>query len=288
MDLFKIILVIVVMCVSAVANTFESITTVESAGKGFATTASFEGVESLSKNPAGIIGSYSPTVYSNYTSYFGLYQAASFGYSMGLSEGRQFSIQLPMLTVDDIPKTIDQHGEAVQVGSFSDRQMGVSIGMATPVYKNKLFVGTSLHYLTHVIDDQEASSMTVDFGTIYKHSWFQLGASITNITIKEFQWETDSNESLPLTISAGAVVRLNYTTWYADMSVYDKTTQVNLGGEWNVTERLDVYAGLFDGTNTKQLTLGTTLHLERLDVLYASLPYEELGLVHKLGVAIQL
>ena len=277
-----------VFSVSCFSSTFESLTTVQSAGKGFATTASFEGVESLSKNPAGIIGSYSPTVYSTYASYFGLYNVASLGYSMGLPDGRQFSIQLPVISVDDIPKTINQGGEGVQVGSFSDRQMGLSVGVASPVYKDKLFVGTSLHYVIHTIDEQEATAMTADFGMIFKHPWIQIGASVTNITLKEFQWESDTNESLPLTVSVGSVLNINHTTFYSDISFYDKTSQVNVGGEWHITERLDVYAGLFDGTNTKQLTYGTTLHLERLDVRYASLPYEDLGLVHKLGISIQL
>jgi hypothetical protein len=269
------------------ANSFESISTVESMGKGFATTASFEGIESLSKNPAGIAGSNKTLVQTNYADYFGLYKTAAFGFSKELSDDRVFSIQVPIISVDDIPKTIDNGGEAVQIGSFSDQQVGVSLGVASYLSES-IVVGSSFHFISHQIDDESATGMTLDFGAIMSLNSLQIGASVTNIVLKEFTWAEVTNESLPLTVNLGAVYDVYQATFYSDFSVYDNTLQINGAAEWHITEQLDVYAGIFDGTNTEQITFGTTLHLDRFDMSYSSFPNDDLGTVHKLGLMVQI
>jgi len=269
------------------ANAFESLTTVESIGKGFAITASHEGIESLTKNPAGTLTSESHRIYSSYASYFGLYQTASFGYSTAIDSTRSLTINVPMTYITDIPKTIDSGGEALQVGTFSDQQIGFSVGVASKINQS-LSMGTSLHMMMHLIDEDRSQMFSADFGLIYDLPYIQLGASVTNITLKEHQWDTETTEGLPLTINTGFVADLVKGSMYGDISFFDESTQVNGGLEWHVSSRLDIYAGLFDAFQTSQLTGGVTLDLDRLEIMYATLPHETLGVIQKMGLSILL
>ncbi len=283
---------IVALClligVNAVAESLGELGGIQTFSKGFAITADRGGSETLCKNPASLALT-GPEVTTGYASWFdSSYAVASLSGGMPLDEHFQIGFSLPVKFISDIPETIEENGQAKQLGSFSDIESEASLAVQYTPFEG-LHTGVKVDYFIHTLNTDSASGMGFGAGIIYDYQAFTVGASVLNMGNTKMAWKHHAAEVLLQEVNLGLTYKGDYgVKVLADMTlVGHENNRINLGVEWQIIPEFTVNGGLMDVSETPLLTLGTALKMQGVTFLYAFAQHPELGSIHKIGITLQ-
>ena len=270
------------------ASSFEDQGMVEGFGLGYALTAMPHSLDAANKNPALLSTIEHPSI--------GLTDANTFDSSASLvafSAAKPMSfgtvgLFIPIRTVSDIPETKEEGSKGVQVGTLTDREADIKVGLSRDIGKNATF-GVASAYHSHMLYNESASGYSVDVGGTYSGSFWRIGASITDL-VNDLLWSTGKSEKSPLLKHAGLSVDLSKNAKISMDGDYNKShVNVNLGINWKPSEYMDVVMGLKDALQQdRNLRIGINLRLLGAKFSYAMSDSIELGVTHKAGVVIEL
>jgi hypothetical protein len=151
-----------------------------------------------------------------------------------------------------------------------------------------LSCGLNLKYISSKIDKFSATGFGVDVGGLYKTPIENLfiGAVLQNIGTKmKFVKEKDD---LPFNIKLGAGYRIDKLNLAMDINKpKDNDLNINLGGEYWIMENMAVRLGYTSGIDEGLgITGGLGVGFRSLRVDYAYTPYNDLGDIHRISLAI--
>ncbi len=288
----KGIIVILAACflniLSAQAHASQSLSTsIVSYALGDAVTAGKMGLDSPYKNPAGLTDLTTLTVSTTYATMFDQsYTLMSLGIGLPVSESFFISLNLPYRVVGDIPLTIDNNGQARQVGTFQDSTLNGIITLAYKLSPN-LSIGSNIHYYAEQIGNNNAQNVGLDAGILYHQDALSIGASIFNAA--SYKMDQSTNEASPLSRQINIGIAYDFGsdwTFLADSSLENASTAViNLGGIFKLSPALSLYGGIQNISSGTNLRLGASCYFSTFKIDYAYSVNSDLGPVHKIGMA---
>ena len=273
---------------AAYSSILEDSAMVTGFAKGYALTADIESNESVAKNPALLTSIQDKIANLNVGNHFnGLYQSAMFSYITPISTKIKVGIFCPLNLVKGIPETIDNNGQGLQIGSFSDMHYEPKISVATSLLDDKISLGLSAKYEGRKIQEERASRFGADIGLTAHISDLYVGLTAENIVSSALNWKSGAKETVLPTIHGG--LRYHYgITYLADVThTAGNPTEFNAGLSWKATGNLAIFGGVKDLTSTRQYRLGLDLKLSKIGFTYAFGSHSELGITHKAGCYVE-
>ncbi|MBN1824249.1 MAG: PorV/PorQ family protein [Endomicrobiales bacterium] len=173
----------------------------------------------------------------------------------------------------------------VQIGSFDDQQLAVTLAYGTNVYR-KLHWGMSAKYLNHTLDTFSQNGFTVDSGMYYPvNNSLSLGANVQNIIAGYFS-ETD--DKLPLVVRLGSGYKI-----LGDRLLI----AVDVGRKLGYGPALDFYSVGFEtkfyemisfrlGRNADEITTGFGINYKQMTFDYA-MALHYLGPSHRVSMNVK-
>jgi len=185
---------------------------------------------------------------------------------------KEFGISLSYsnLSINKVPKTINQDGLPYQIGEFSAGYHFIHLGLGTNFYNkisiNKISLGAAFKALTYYVDSSKTSTIGVDVGVIamryidYKIiSSLELGASIHNaLSPGMLMKQTGNTLKLPFEIILGTKLNL----WNDRLSLLSSIN--NLG--FSIGSEFEIEEGVFirGSTNQKDIKVGLGVTLDNI------------------------
>ncbi len=253
---------------------------------------SADGVSALNYNPALLRNYKSPEFILTHTEVMQDVRSELFGVSFSMF-GLPFAFGLNATTVSDI-EIRTQPGEAVSTFNVSYYFGSLSTGFK--LYDN-LSAGITFKYLVENIYTDEASGYGFDFGLHYADliENLNLGFSIRNLG----SMSALRNEStkLPVDLRFGADYLIPAESLKSEIYIaagFQKYTasdenHFNLGGEFFYDNLIAARLGYVTGYESKGLSFGLGLRLNKFDFDYAFVPLQyELGSSHVISIKFTL
>ncbi len=253
---------------------------------------SADGVSALNYNPALLRNYKSPQFILTHTEVMQDVRSELFGASFKMF-GLPFAFGLNATTVSDI-EIRTQPGEAISTFNVSYYFGSLSTGFK--LYEN-LSAGITFKYLVENIYTDEASGYGFDFGLHYNDliENLNLGFSIRNLG----SMSALRNEStkLPVDLRFGADYSIPVESIQSQIYLgagfqkYASSDEnhFNLGGEFFYDELIAVRLGYITGFESKGMSFGLGLRLNKFDFDYAFVPLQyELGSSHIISIRFTL
>lgn len=284
--------IIVCLCYFSLSVTSSFATTdlglVKAHAQGFAITATYLGLESSLKNPAGIYtkSKLEGILNINDTYAMDIYNGFS-GIKFTSNNTSSIALSMPFSYINNINKTqLDSNGIASKIDSFTSLSLSPRITYSTQL-SSLTHVGVSAIYLYDQIDTESAHGFSFDLGLIHTFKSMQFGFSIQNLLHNKY-WSTQKKETKSLQYNMGLNYKvLNNLEILSDISIIESDTLINLGSHIMLTSQLDVYLGCFDLGQTNQLRSGVQLSIDSTTVSYSYSHHNTLGDSHKIGMEIE-
>ncbi|GBR76382.1 hypothetical protein NO2_0941 [Candidatus Termititenax persephonae] len=230
---------------------------------GGAGTARTNGLNAAYWNPAGLVFPAKSGLEFTYYQNLGLVNHISLDGWLLLGNGAApFGFNYVQESINDIPRTSEFLGQAVQEGSFSDEYQFINLSTAAPLNAAGLYGGVNYKIISRVLDKHQAGGFAADAGLIQTlgQDW-SFGAVLRNI-FSNLEWDTGIRESLARKLTVGAAYRLrlpdfdNY--FFADYDLFSEDLSGWAAGMESWLMR-DIFC-LRGGYNSNQeLTFGSGL-----------------------------
>ncbi len=244
---------------------------------------------SLYSNPAGLC-----SLYGNELSFSHAVWVESINYSnatlgIPLLEG-YMALGISGLYMDDIDK-FSRYGDPVGE-SYRPSDIAVTAGYSR--FIGGVSAGAALKYITSDIDGYRANAVALDIGAMRYFGMLNAGVSVQNIGTKmKFR---ERGESLPMTVRAG----VSYPFFVSGAHIL-ATAEASYSEDIPFRINAGCNAELAIGRTRLSLRMGVKSYAEGLDTLshfttglgvqigdivfdYALVPYEDLGLTHRVSV----
>lgn len=181
---------------------------VRSAAMGGALTASVQGADAFFINPSGLAFVENGEAYFNYTDWIAGLNYSDFGIVKNIGNIGSIGIFGIILTTPEIAKTIVALGKSYDTGeTYTAQDLAVGVSYAKKV-TDFFSWGVNLKFLSETIDDESATSIAVDVGSILELGYrgAKMGACIRNLgSDPKF---IDVSSPLPLEFRFGASIDL--------------------------------------------------------------------------------
>jgi|GEM_PF-6357850 len=282
---FSAIAVVIVLFFSvSYANSLWELGSVQSFSKGFAVTADTGKFDSAYKNPACLSGLSGNIIQSSYAAVFdNQAQNSNFGFGVTYSD-LTFGLFVPVSIIPNIPETIDNAGQAQQIGSFSDLKTSPTLAVSKSF--SGFSAGFNVAYLYQRVAQHSGSGLSFGLGAVTTYEKISLGASVQNIG--QLSWTTGRKETLNPEWSLGlgfkALPQLKVLAEY--QTTQDTTSQINTGLEWALNDSLKGCAGVQNLSNP-QFSVGISLDAEPLSVDFGFAQDKQLGSIYKMGLSVR-
>lgn len=252
---------------------------------GGAYTALASGSHALHYNPAGLGGLSRHEASFMHNEHF---EGTSQEYaSVALRQGVGFSVNY--LGVHNVPRTtINQPGG--NLGNFGGGSLAASAAYGRAVHDD-VRLGGGVSYLRETIDDVSADVAALSFGGLWKApvKGLNLGVSLQNIG-SDAKFASKS-ESLPLVLRAGSAWTIAGlgpvdATFALDLfKERSESVAVSVGAEAVLSKVFAARLG-FNSRNDAGIGIATGVGWlwKNFSVDYALIPYDELGLSHRVSV----
>ena len=274
---------------SVTANQLDDLFIVEGFSKGYAITAETSKLDTLYKNPAGLAGIDSVQIQTVSTgAYDSEMLTLGLNAAFSLSETISAGLSVPIKHISGIPQTIgNDQGEAEVIGSFSDTQTGLILGLGTQLLPD-INVGISGSYLIHRINDDQGQGFGVDVGVQWLNGPLTLAGSVQRVLGQRMAWTTGYNDTIPMAANVGLAYQFFQHQLMGDLTYSSSGLQdVNIGGIFHMLDYANMTYGVRDCLSTRRISLGLTMTMERLNVSYAVAKHPHLGLTHKIGIELR-
>ena len=131
------------------------------------------------------------------------YQVMSFGWGAKISTHWTAGLQVPIRSIQGIPKTqLNASGDqGVKIGTVHDQKIMALMTIGRVWEEKGLSFGTSAKIHHHQIMSEKASGLGFDIGVHYRYNHIQLGASIQDLTVSGLDWSTGKKESFDTKIN---------------------------------------------------------------------------------------
>jgi len=241
-------------------------------------------------NPAGIMGVNGLEILSAY----GLWlQGTYYGYVGAVKTIPALSscigVSAMYLGVDDMPG-YDSTG--VETASYNASDMGVGVTYAMNL--GNLSFGVTGKWIDETLETYKESVLDMDLGVMYRMNMgIAVGLSVQNLLQSNMQF---ISESYPLSRSlrAGIAYRVNMGSIGIDYcTTTDGGSSIKFGGEYIYNSIVFIRAGynMLSGSDMNIMSGicgGAGLSFNRLLIDYALVPYEDLGLTHRISLTVKL
>ncbi len=162
----------------------------------------------------------------------------------------------------------------------------------------KLSIGGNVKFIYRKIEKNTGIGIGFDFGVKYKVMDFSIGAILKDGTSTLISWNTGRNELITPSVVTGIsrefeilwgkfipaidiILRFEGRNKTALLGTKFISADFNIGGEYTFKEIVAIRAGF---TENKELTLGTGIKLNRLDIDYSFAKFNsELGNTHRIS-----
>ncbi len=223
-----------------------------------------------------------------------------------------FGISIIRIGIDDIPFTgnefIDNNGNLVfdpdvdrldpDKFSYVSSSDWVTIVSFAKNSNEKFSIGGNVKFIYRKIEKNTGIGIGFDFGIKYKVMDFLIGAILKDATSTLISWNTGRNELITPSVVAGIsrefeilwgkftpaidiILRFEGRNKTALFGTKFISADFNIGGEYTFKDIIAIRTGF---TENKELTLGTGIKLNRLDIDYSFAKFNsELGNTHRIS-----
>lgn len=174
-------------------------------GMGGAYTGIAEDVSAIYWNPGGLGLLKTKEVMFVYNSWFQDITHQFLGFGLPLGKIGTFGLGVTLLTVGDMEKRVADTAE--KVGTFKAQDMSLAIAYAKRMTEN-ISLGANVKYIGQKIDDESASGMAVDLGSLIKTPVNNLTIGLAVANIGPGIKFVDESDPLPLSYKVGAGYKL--------------------------------------------------------------------------------
>lgn len=209
------------------------------------------------------------------------------------SNNFRFGGSLSLGKVSDIERR-DTTPSGSPLGTFDEHNVTASFFWGIPA-TDKLSIGNSLKFAYEKLDLQDASALAVDLGGLYSLTKeISVGASLRNFgTRPKF---VDTGFDLPMELRLGVSYQKgdSYPVYtlaadYIKPEWGDKSSKLNVGGEYNYQNLAYLRAGGFFGYDSRTLSVGGGISYRNYNFDYAFVPTKHnLGNTHRLTLRIRI
>jgi len=241
-------------------------------------------------NPAGIMGVDGLEILSTY----GLWlQGTYYGYIGAVKAipglNSSLGVSAMYLGVEDMPG-YDNTG--VETASYNASDMGIGVTYAMNL--GNLSLGVTGKWIDEMIETYEEKVLDMDLGVMYRMNMGMVfGFSVQNLLQSQMKF---ISESYPLSRSlrAGIAYRVNMGSIGIDYcTTTDGGSSIKFGGEYIYNNIVFLRAGynMLSGSDMNIMSGicgGAGLSFNKLLIDYALVPYEDLGLTHRISLTLKL
>jgi hypothetical protein len=223
-------------------------------------------------NPAGLgwaQGHQLGAMYSNIFN-FGT-NLSELSYVIPMTELSSGAFGVKMLSTDSIPVTSLNSSFRPVIERYTDDtayEMKLSYGYK---FGEKFSSGFNLKYLHHQADTLTGKGWGLDWGILYKPTdKIHIGANVKDLTGTDVKWDTQTTDTIPLTVTAGilGIFLDGKMNLEVDVdAVSDKPLEWHVGTEYWFNNVLALRAG----SDRQQFTMGMTYTQPRWSMDYAYL-----------------
>ena len=254
-------------------------------GKGYATVAQFNGIESTYVNPAGVSDIHSFEISSSISSFYdNMYHVSNVSMATNIFDSISVVLNIPFKSVPDIPLVNTVNGTGVITGSIQDTYLKPALHMGTYLFEN-LAVGLGLHYHSRELDTLDMTGIGLDIGVILKQTDWALGISYKNVGNTSLSWSDGYDEMLSEEMLVGIDLKLSpLLQLSASLEDPAHRSMVHVGVDYQLSEEFVWFSGIHDLNNQARFSSGGSLSLGNLTFQYSYSLHPTLGTVHKVGL----
>ncbi|MBN1384646.1 MAG: PorV/PorQ family protein [Elusimicrobia bacterium] len=241
-------------------------------------------------NPAGIALIKEKDISFSHSQWLESINLENLSYSAPLNKAFSIGVGLEYLGIRGIAGMANQLSP---IDDFSSHDLSMVTGISYLLNKNISF-GLNTRYIEEKIDDEKATAISFDFGSIYRqrinsHKHLSIGIAVQNIALTKPKF-IDQTEDIPAKIVSGISYKpLGEALLLSSDLVLMKGSKpsINTGSELFVYDTLCMRFGYKLDTafeNHSRITCGAGIIFENMSIDYAYLPFESLTDTHTLSI----
>lgn len=241
-------------------------------GMGGAHVALSEDAFSTFWNPAGLGWTEGHQLGAMYSNIFNFETNLSqLSYAIPVTDKSTGALGFKMLSTDSIPVTsLNSSFQPIISGYTDDNayELKLSYGYR---FGEKFSSGFNMKYIHHQSDTLTGKGWGLDWGVLYKPTeTLRIGANVKDVTGTDVKWDTQTTDTIPLTVTAGVLGifldgKLNLEVDVDATS--NEALQWHVGSEYWFNKILAIRAG----SDRRQFTMGMTYNQPRWSMDYAYL-----------------
>ncbi|MDR2431448.1 MAG: hypothetical protein LBD99_04265 [Candidatus Margulisbacteria bacterium] len=228
--------------------------------RGGAGTASRDQISAPYWNPAGLAHSTRSGLELTYYQNMGLVNHTSLDGVILLNNGLPpLGLNFVQEGINDIPKTVEVNGQAMETGSFADEYRFFNIATAANL-NGGLSAGVNYKIISHSIDSYGASGFAADLGLLQMLTRdLYAGLTFRNV-ISSLEWTTGATEYLARRLTGGLAYRFQLAAksvqLFGDLDIFNEDQREwALGAEsWLIDDIFCLRGGL---NSREEFTLGS-------------------------------